>query len=101
MTYLRTDNIGSSFDPRLVCGMDHIRPAGARNCNFPLPECCLADCENEIAAGDCPDHSGPKAACSRPHFLLHTGSAAPPSASDGRRSEPPQSPMLSSLPWLQ
>ena len=74
MTYRRTDDIGSSFAPQFACGVDHIRAPGALSDDFPLPECCLENCENEIATVD----------CSKPHFLLHTGAPSPLFASDGR-----------------
>jgi hypothetical protein len=91
---LLVDDIGSSFDPQFACGMDHIRPSGARSCDFPLPECCglSTDCENEVAPGDCPNHGGPKAACSKPHFLLYRLDPPLLFANGGRRSEPPQNP---------
>jgi hypothetical protein len=58
MTYQRTDNTGTLFAPQFACGVDHICPPGAVSDDFPLPECCLKGCDNEIATGDCPDYGG-------------------------------------------
>jgi hypothetical protein len=77
MTYQRTDNIGTFSPPQFACGVDHICPPDAVNGDFPLPECCLKGCDNEIATGGCYDHGGPKAACSKAHFLVHSGSVPP------------------------
>jgi hypothetical protein len=80
LTYFRADDEGNTkgsvYQPRAACGMKHVLPDGPRDPAFPLPPCCLDGCDNEIAAGDSPDHGGPKAACTKAHFALHNGGAS-------------------------
>ena len=80
LNYFRADDEGNTkgsvYQPRAACGMKHVLPDGPRDSVFPLPLCCLDGCDNEIAAGDSPDHGGPKAACTTAHFILHNGSAS-------------------------
>ena len=91
MTYQRSDDVGTVFLPRSVCSVYHIRPPGAVSSDFPLPECCLEDCDNEIAPSDCPDHGGPRAACSIAHYILHSA-PAPPVRQRRSTKRPPSEP---------
>jgi hypothetical protein len=76
LTYFRANDEGNVYQPRAACSMVHVLPDGTSDPVFPLPLCCLDGCDNEIAAGDCPDHGAPKAACTKPHFALHHGAAS-------------------------